>query len=579
MLSACASSIAAPQGSGAPVDKPATPDSVPPLNSDMDARLMYRILAAEIAHQSHAFDIAFALMLEAAKSRHDDALYQRAVVIASEARAGKSALKAAQLWQQGLPESLSAMRQTLGLELALDRPEEAAQTLARLFKATPLAELAELSTQLPAAMLGLNNTKERRQTAEAGLRGYTSDPKRGAYAHAVLGTLALQDRDTASALTHAQAAARLQPNNSVAATLAVALLEQGKEEARALVLRYLDDAQAAPQVRMFYIRERVQTSQLAEAMAQLKRLTESHPEHREGWLLLGRLQLERHQYEAAQESTQRALRNVASDASPDAAGEAADDLNQRAWLQLAQIAQDQGRWDEAAAHLARVTAPSDELQWLYQQASLQAAQGHLDQGMSMLQRWKAPDDAARLRQTWREVNLLREHGTPERSYQRLEQARIDFPQDNDLLYTQAMVAEQLGNFELMEELLRQHITRAPNDHQARNALGYSLADRKLRLHEAKALIEEALQRAPNDPFVVDSKGWVLFRLGQIAPAIEALRQAWRSRSDAEIAAHLGEVLWSDGQQEAARTIWAQGLALDANNRTLRDTLKRLQVQP
>lgn len=146
-LSACASSVAAP--TAPPVLEVGKP---PVINSDMDAQLMYRILTAEIATQEKAYDIAYALMLEAAKSRHEDELYRRSIAIASEARAGNSALKAAQQWRQAMPESLEAMRQSLGLELVLQRDEDAAQTLNRLFKATPASELPALSTQVPGVL-------------------------------------------------------------------------------------------------------------------------------------------------------------------------------------------------------------------------------------------------------------------------------------------------------------------------------------------------------------------------------------------------------------------------------------------
>lgn len=131
----------------------------------------------------------------------------------------------------------------------------------------------------------------------------------------------------------------------------------------------------------------------------------------------------------------------------------------------------------------------------------------------------------------------------------------------------------------MEQLLRRLITLRPDDHHAYNALGYSLADRGERLTEAKQLIEKAVALAPTDAYIQDSLGWVEFRLGHTATALSVLQAAYASRPDAEIAAHLGEVLWASGQREQALKIWREGLLLANDNETLQSTLKRLRVQP
>ncbi len=131
----------------------------------------------------------------------------------------------------------------------------------------------------------------------------------------------------------------------------------------------------------------------------------------------------------------------------------------------------------------------------------------------------------------------------------------------------------------MERLLRQLIAAKPDHYHAYNALGYSLADRNLRLVEARQLIEKAVSLSPNDAYIQDSLGWVEFRLGNTARALEILTAAYAKRPDAEIAAHLGEVLWVQGQREQALKIWREGLLSAGDNETLQDTLKRLQVKP
>jgi len=150
------------------------------------------------------------------------------------------------------------------------------------------------------------------------------------------------------------------------------------------------------------------------------------------------------------------------------------------------------------------------------------------------------------------------------------------PNDATLLYTYALSAEKVGRLDVMEKTLREILRKNPNDVNALNALGYSLADRNLKLTEAFTLISKAHQLSPKDSFILDSLGWVNFRLGKNTLALEQLQQAFNTKPEADIAAHLGEVLWVLNRPEQAEEIWRQGQKLDANNPTLKETLKRLK---
>lgn len=150
------------------------------------------------------------------------------------------------------------------------------------------------------------------------------------------------------------------------------------------------------------------------------------------------------------------------------------------------------------------------------------------------------------------------------------------PKDPNILYTYAMSAEKAGHMDVMEKTLRQILRKNPNDVNTLNALGYSLADRNLQLTEAFKLISKAHQLSPRDGFILDSLGWVNFRLGKNVIALEQLQQAFTQKPEADIAAHLGEVLWTMNRAAEAEDIWRQGQKLDANNATLKETLKRLK---
>ncbi len=177
------------------------------------------------------------------------------------------------------------------------------------------------------------------------------------------------------------------------------------------------------------------------------------------------------------------------------------------------------------------------------------------------------------------MQLLREAGQYQQAYEMQGKVVAMAPQDNDLVYDLAMLADKAGKPDEMERLLRSIIPRKPDYHHALNALGFSLADRGVRLHEAKALITKALESAPEDPFITDSLGWVEFRLGNRKEALAILERAFKTQQDVEIAAHLGEVLWSLGQRDRALDIWRQGLRINKDNATLKETIKRLGARP
>ena len=152
-----------------------------------------------------------------------------------------------------------------------------------------------------------------------------------------------------------------------------------------------------------------------------------------------------------------------------------------------------------------------------------------------------------------------------------------YPNNTDLLYDYAMAAEKLTRLDLMETTLRKVIALEPKNHHAYNALGYSLAERNIRLDEAFSLIDQALKMAPEDPFIMDSMGWVQFRLGKLTEAEDLLRRAYVMRPDPEIAMHLGEVLWVKGQKADAQKLWRDAKTKDPLNDTLKNTLARLNV--
>src|SRR5574337_1138879 len=174
-----------------------------------------------------------------------------------------------------------------------------------------------------------------------------------------------------------------------------------------------------------------------------------------------------------------------------------------------------------------------------------------------------------------EAQILSDADRTAEALEVVEQALRARPDDPDLLYESAMLAERLGRLNLMENRLRKLIALKPDSSHAYNALGYALADRGQRLPEAEALIRKAMALAPDDPFITDSMGWVLYRRGDVSGAVGHLEKAYRLRPDPEIAAHLGEVYWRLGRKDEARRLWDESLKANPDNKVLKAVVQRL----
>ena len=340
--------------------------------------------------------------------------------------------------------------------------------------------------------------------------------------------------------------------------------------------RYLATKPTDPGVRIAYARALIDKQRWSDAAAQLEAVTTQQPTFAQGWLLRGALEAQQEQLDAAQTSLQRFLALSSEDTSSD---QQQASNNAQAYLTLAQIAEKRKDYTAAQGWLDKIPDADQLMAAQLRRASILAADGKMEQARQLLRALpeRSPNDART--KLLAEVQLLRDNKHYAQAYDVLaaEIARVKGDDATELLYDQAMLAEKLGRIDEMEKLLRQLIVAKPDFHHAYNALGYSLADRNLRLDEARELVQKALSLAPGDPFITDSLGWVEFRAGNWDKAAEILSAAYRSKPDAEIGAHYGEVLWNMNRKDEARQIWKQGLRSNPDSDVLRETLKRLQV--
>ena len=546
-------------------------------NSAMGAETFYEVLLGEMNVLASEPAAGFSLMLNAARKANDAQLYQRAVELALQSRSGEAALLAARAWHQAQPLSREANRAVLQILLALNRLGDSLGPLKTELAIADKTHRSQAITAIPRSYLQASDKKLAASIVEQAMLEYTSQPATAAAAWAAIGQMRLGAEDLAGALD----AARRGHNADAAATapvaLALDLMERKQPAAETLVRQHLDQHPSI-EARMGYARVLTDLRRYAEAIAQLKLLNQDKPDFAESWLLLGTLQLQENQPEAAERALLRFVELAQPDtASSDIARQARTRALTQAYLSLAQIAEERKDYPGAEAWIARIDNAQDLVRAQSRRASLLARQGKLEQARELLQTLPEKDDAdIRLKAT-AEAQLLRDNKRHQEAYDVLESALGKLPQDADLLYEQAMVAEKLNRLDDMERLLRKVIELKPDYHHAYNALGYSLADRNVRLPEAKQLILKALEAAPEDPFIQDSLAWAEFRMGNKAEALKILEAAFKARPDVEIATHLGEVLWSLGQRSKAIAVWKEGLRMGRDNEALQETLKRLRV--
>jgi tetratricopeptide (TPR) repeat protein len=549
--------------------------SAPFTNSAMDAPLFYQLLIGELELNSGQAGVAFQVLLDAARRTADEELFKRVVNIALQARAGDQALLAARSWADTIPTSIDAHQTIVQLLALLNKPAEVPQPLTTLLKVAPAVQRPGLIVALPRLFQRSPDPKAVLAALAPVLQAQT-----GALRPAALYTearFAINAGENARALALTRELDQALPDSDDTMQLAIDLLP-AEPQAESLITTRLQQKPDQHALRQAYGRTLVKAQRPADAARQFRLLTEATPDNPAVWLALGAIELELKHLPAAETALREGLKRLDTPAAgSDAEIKARAEGRQSAWLMLSQAAEQRGDFKAAEAALQKVDGGGIEVK--FRRASLLARQGKVAEGRKLLQPAADASDADARAALLAEAQLLREQRDYASAAAVLKGATERFKEDTDLLYEQAMMSEKLGRFEEMEAQLRRVIELKPDHHHAYNALGYSFADRNLRLPEAKQLIERALKLAPGEPFIVDSLGWVEFRLGNLPEAARLLRQAHAGRPDAEIAAHLGEVLWASGAQDEARRVFADAAQREPANEALREALDRLKVKP
>ena len=518
-------------------------------NTPDPSQAILEFLVAEVAAQRGDIEGALSVYNRLARELRDPSIARRAVETAIRARSFGAALDSATLLLELEPESALA-REIMAALLANEGDLEKARER--------LALILEKSSSRGPVMMQLSHLlgkfQNKAQVLEATRRlteRYDALPE----AHYALGVAALVAGRIELALDEANLALQRKADWEYGAVLKAQVLRKASPEDVIPFYRgFVERNPNSTEVRMQLGRELAAERKLADAREQFREAESRLKNDPQASYAIGLLSLQLEDFADAQLAFTRALK--AGYREPAAV-----------YLGLGQAAEGLKRFDEAITWYKNV----DSGDWVRAQlkiATLLARQQGLSAGREYLQKieTRSPEDRIQVIQV--EAQLLRDAKEWKETFAMLTKAVDEYPDSYELRYDLAMASERVNRLDILESQLRRVMEMKPDYAHAYNALGYTLAEKTERLAEAKELIEKALKLAPDDPFILDSLGWVHYRLGQVPEALRHLQHAYTTRPDPEIAAHLGEVLWKSGQQDEARKVWRAALTDNPEHETL-----------
>jgi Flp pilus assembly protein TadD len=544
-------------------EEPVVEENLP--NVALTSDLLYKLMKAEIEFRNGSWQAPYLTMMAAAQQTRDPRLAQRATEMALSAKQGEQTLAAVRLWRELAPDSEEAAQYYLGFVVLSDNLAEAEAIFRKRLQQANPAERGLAMFQVQQLLL-----RAKDKAGAAAMLDRLMAPYAGTVeAHVVLAQSAFARGDSALAVKQARAALAIKPDSEIAA-LTLAQVTDDEAGAAAVLAQFLAANPQAREVRAAHARVLVNQKQYNLARQEFLILLKGQPDNLGTLYALGIMSLQLNDQAGAEGYFTRFTEVLA--ANPDPERDASKVL-----VILAQLAEERGDLKGAMKWLDKIEEGDAWFSAQLKRAQLIGKQGDPAGARKLLASLNPSQPAEQAQVLLAEGQVLRDAGKQEAAFALLQDGVAKYPSNPDLLYDFALLAEKTGRLDVMEKSLREVMQQAPDNHHAYNALGYSLAERNVRLQEAFELIDKAMKMAPGDPFIMDSMGWVQYRLGNLNAAESQLRQAYALRSDPEIAVHLGEVLWQKGQKADAQKLWREARAKDPKNDTLRNTLARLHL--
>ncbi len=527
---------------------------------ELTATILFDFLLGETALQRGNLDVAVSRYLKLAQTTRDPRIAQRASEIALHARHPFAAERAAAMWVEYDPDSLDA-RQTLAAMLVnLGRLDAAFPHLEKLIAAEP-ENTASAFMQINQMLSRNPNKGEIFRLIQKLAAAYPKLPE----AHFAVSQAAWFSGEYETATAEMNSALTLRPDWELAAAqLGRILQRRSGTQAIDFYRTYLEKYPESTEVRIAYSKLLIEQGEKDYADEQLRLLFEKRPEDAEVMVAIGLMATELYDFDLTEKSLKRALELNYPDASA-------------IHFHLARVYEETQQTDLAMASYRQVRRGGRFLPAQIRYADLLAQKGQLEDARQLIQQLPAVNDQQKAHLILAEAQILRRAGSHQEVFKVLDEGLESLPDYPELLYDRALAADRIGRFEILEKDLRRLIELKPDNAHAYNALGYSYAERGLRLPEALKLIKKAVELSPDDPYIMDSLGWVYYRMGNFMEGLNYLNRAFAISQDPEIAAHLGEVLWAQGAQEDAENIWRSALERDPDNEILLETIRRLTV--
>lgn len=541
-------------------------DRIP--NVQLSSGLMFQLMAAEVAVQRGEFGSAFAVYMKLARETRDPRLARRAAELALQARAAAQGLEAAQVWYELAPNSAEASQTLAMLYAGSSRFDDAHALFAAQLKtaANPAEELARMQRALARS--------QDRAGAFTLIERLAQPYPQSADVKLVLANAAQAAGLSERATQEARAAYALAPDSQRAALITAQYLQANdRPAALALLQDFVARHPTVADTRLAYARLLIADNKFDAARSEFQSLMQADSKNPDLVYSMALLSMQGKLPADARTYLQRYLELIAQGDGTRAVARPAEP----AYLYLAQIAEDDKQFPTALEWLRKIDAGEEFLTARVREAFVLSKMQRLDEARKLLRTVSVQSADERTQLVLAEAQLLRDAKRHDESYKLLSQALAAAPDSVPLLYDTAMAAERINQIAVMEKQLRRIIELKPDYAHAYNALGYSLADRNQRLPEALQLIEKARELAPDDAFILDSLGWVHFRLGDLKLAREHLQRAYDARPDAEVAVHLAEVLWISGEQDGARKLLREVRAKEPSNTLLKSTVTRLKI--
>jgi tetratricopeptide (TPR) repeat protein len=527
----------------------------------LEPEILYNLLLGEIAGQRGQIGVAAATLGEVAQQTRDPRVAERATLAALYAKRYDEALQSARLWTELRPHDTEAREALITTLLELDRAAEAKEHFQTLFAAEETRRNLDQAYLRAAAVLGRTSN---RAAAIDVMQSLVALNPRLASAHFAMAHLMVRGGDLEKALVSADAALKQRPDWEEAALFKARILLSQKEpqKARAFYEAFLNDNRGANHVRLNYARFLVDQKEWQKALEEFKRVADNVPDDADTIYAVGLLSLQNNRLDEADKYLKRAL-----ELRPQ---------NDQARLYLGQVAEQRKQYGAAIDWYLQIKEGEYYFEAQARLGVVMARQGDLARARRHLDGIQAQNDSQRVQVALAHEQILRDARQFSEAIEMLNAAIQTVPGDKDLLYARALIAEKLNQLDVAERDLREILKQDPKNVNALNALGYTLTDRTTRYDEAHELLQQAMELKPEDAFIMDSMGWLQYRLGNTAEALKYLRRALEIRNDAEIAAHLGEVLWVMGDRHEAESVWDRALRETPDNEALNGVIKKFK---